>query len=146
MIQSCAEVAVRETQRQCRIFRVSAERNTSVRITDDILLLNGIHHFAIQFLNKMRTGRRWRKPMAQFGEEIGFQEGISSFVKCTIQGTFVGPHNRTRAISHITKSGIVRGKSLTRQTFRDAWQSMVREDLFGNPWHRRLQQRSRKQH
>ena len=69
MIHSCVEVAVRKMKRQCRIRRISAEHNTSVRITDDISLLNWSPHFAMQFLNKMRTGRRWRKPMAQFGEK-----------------------------------------------------------------------------
>ena len=138
-IQSCVEVAVRETKRQCRILRMYAEHNTSVRITDDISLLNWIPHFAMQFLNKMRTGRRWRKPMAQFGEKIWFhqfgEEGISSFVKRIIQGIFVGHHDRTRAIESITKSGIVRGKSRTKQTLSDAWESKIWEDLCDNPWH-----------
>ena len=37
----------------------------SVRITDDIPLLNCISHFAM----KTRTGRVWKKSVAQFGEE-----------------------------------------------------------------------------
>ena len=32
----------------------------------------------------------------------------------------------------------MRGKSRTRQTLSDAWESTIREDLFGNFWHRRL--------
>ena len=56
MIYSCVEVVVRETRRQCRILRISAEHDTSVRITDDISLLNWIPHFAMQLLNKMRAG------------------------------------------------------------------------------------------
>ena len=43
--------------------------------------------------------------MAQFG-----QEELISFVNCIIQGILVGHHDRTRAISYIIKSGIVRGK------------------------------------
>ena len=61
-----------------------------------------------------------------------------SFVKYIIQGNLVGHHDRTRAISHIIESGIVMGKGRTRQTSSDAWGSTIREDLFGNPWHRRL--------
>ena len=118
MIQSCVELSVRETKRQCGILRISAEHNTSVRITDDVLLLNWIFHFAVQFLNKMRTGRRWRKPMVQFGEKISYrkigEEGINSSVKRRIQGIFVGHHDRKRAIPYIAKSGIVRGQSRTR--------------------------------
>ena len=97
MIYSCVEVVVREMKRKCRILRISTEHNTSVRIRDDISLLNWIPHFAMQFLNKMRTGRRWRQSMAQFGEEE-----LVSFVKCIIQGNLVGHHDRTRAISYIT--------------------------------------------
>ena len=32
----------------------------------------------------------------------------------------------------------MRGKSRTRQTLSDAWESTIREDVFGNTWHRRL--------
>ena len=138
-IQSCVEVAVRETKRQYRILKISAEHNTSVRITDEVSLLNGIQHFAVQFFNKMRTGRRWRKPMAQFGEKFWFHkigvEGINSSRKRRIQGIFVGHHDRTRAIPYIAKSGIVRGQCRTRQTSSDAWESTSWEDLFDNPWH-----------
>ena len=138
MIYSCVEVAVRETKRQGRILRMSAERNTSVRITDDTLLLNWIPHFAVQFLNKMRTCRRWRKPTAQFGEKTWFhkigEEGINSLVKRIIQGIFVGHHDRTRAIPYIAKSGIVRGKSRTSQTLSDAWEPTNLEDGSVDPW------------
>ena len=37
---SCVEVVVRKVKRQCRLFKISAERNTSARITDDNSLLN----------------------------------------------------------------------------------------------------------
>ena len=66
------------------------------------------------------------------------KEELMSFVKCIIQGILVGHHDRTRAISHIIKSGIAKGKSRTRQTLSDAWESTIREDLFGNLLHRRL--------
>ena len=41
-------------KRRCRSLRISAEHNTSVRITDEVSLLNRILHFAVQFLNKLR--------------------------------------------------------------------------------------------
>ena len=63
IIHFCVEVTATEMKRQCRILRTSAEHNTSVSITDDISLLNWIPRFTMQFLRKMRTGRRWRKPM-----------------------------------------------------------------------------------
>ena len=54
-------------------------------------------------------------------------------MKHIIQGMFVGHHDRTRTISYITKSGIVRGKSWTRQILSDARELTKREDSFGNP-------------
>ena len=78
---------------------------------------------------KMRTDRRWKKSVVQFGEDE-----LISFMKRTIQGVFVRHHDRTRAISHITKSGIVQGKSWARQTLSDAWESTSWESLFDNPF------------
>ena len=49
--------------------------------------------------------------MAQLGGEE-----LKPFVKCIMQGILVDHHDRTRAISCIIKSGILRGKSRTRQT------------------------------
>ena len=63
-------------EKTCRILRIYAEHNTSVRITDDIPLFNWIPHFARRFLNKMRKGREWKESIAHFGKE-----GLTSFVK-----------------------------------------------------------------
>ena len=85
MANGLAEMAVRKVKRQCRTLRISAEQNTSVHIADESPLLSWLPRFAAQVINKMRigkdgktsemrrTGRRWRKPMAQFGErKFGF--------------------------------------------------------------------------
>ena len=97
-----------------------------MRITDDIPLLDWIPHFAL----KMRISRRWKKSVAQFGEEE-----LISFVKRTVQGVSACHHDRTRTISYITRSGIVRGKSWTRQILSDAWESTNWVNLFDNPLH-----------
>ena len=66
MANGCVEMAVKEVKQQCRTLRISAEQNTSVRISDD-----SPSRFAAQVMNKMRgkdgktsemrrTGRRWR--------------------------------------------------------------------------------------
>ena len=82
MANGRVEMAVREVKRQCRTFRVSAEHNTSVRNADDSPLLSWLPRFPAQVMNKMRKGkdgktielmrtcRRWRKPIAQFGEKV----------------------------------------------------------------------------
>ena len=72
------------------------EHDTGVRIANDSPLLSWLLRFAAQVINKMRIGkdgktselwrigRRWRKPMAQFGEKVWFRsigaDGASSCV------------------------------------------------------------------
>ena len=150
MVNGRLETAVREVKRQCRTLRISVEQNTSVRIADDSPLLSWLPRFAAQVMNNMRigkngktsemrrTGRRWRKPMAQFGEKVWFrkigEDGVSSFASRMTQGIFLGHHDRTGAVLCITKDGVVRGKSWTRQTLSDAWDSTNWEGLCGTPW------------
>ena len=50
------------------------------------------------------------------------------------QGIFVGHHDRTGAVMCITKNGVARGRSWTRQTLSDAWESTNWEGLCGIPW------------
>ena len=115
-------MAVKEVQRQCRTLRISAEQDTSVRITDDSPLLSWLLRCAAQVMNKMRigkdgktsemrrTGRRWRQPMARFGEKVGFckigEDGVGSFASRMTQGIFVGHHDRTGAVLCMTKNGV----------------------------------------
>ena len=130
------EMAVRRVKRQCRTLRISAEHNTSVRIADDSPSLSWLPRFAAQVINKLRidkdgktselrrTGRRWRKPMAQLGEKVWLrkigEDGVSSFASRMTQGIFVGHRDRTRTVLCTTKNGVVRSKSWTRQTLSDA--------------------------
>ena len=76
--------------------------------------------------------------MAQCGEKVWFrkfgEDGIRSLVKRTFQGIFVGHHVRTGAVLFITKNGVVRGKSWTRQTLSAAWESTNWDGLCGTPW------------
>ena len=121
MANGRVEMAVREVKQQCRTLQISAEQNTSVRIADYRPLLSWLPRLAAQVVNKMRigkdektselrrTGRRWRKPMAKFGEEIWFREigedGVSSFASRMAQGIFVGHHDRTGAVLCMIKNG-----------------------------------------
>ena len=50
------------------------------------------------------------------------------------QGIFVGHHDRTGAALCITKNGVVRGKSWTRQTLSDAWDATNWDGFCGTPW------------
>ena len=83
-----------------------------------------------------RTGRRWRKPLAQFGEKVWFRKigegSVSSVARRMTPGIFVGHYDRTGSVLCITKNGVVRGKSWTSQTPSDAWEST--NWLSGIPW------------
>ena len=77
-------------------------------IAHDSPLLSWLPRFAAQVMNKMRivkcgktsdprrTGGRWRKPVAQFGEEVWFRKigegAVSSCVSRMTQRIFVGHH------------------------------------------------------
>ena len=128
MANGRVERAVREVKRQCWTLRMSAERKTSVRISDDSPLLSWLPRFAAQVMNKnedrqrrektfemRRTGRRWRKPMAQFGEKVWFRKIGEDRVSSLTYGIFVGHHDRTGAVLCITNNGVVRGNSWTRR-------------------------------
>ena len=144
------EMAVREVKRQYRTLRISVEQNIGVRVGDGNPLLSWLLRVAAQVMNKMRigkdgktsemrrTGGRWRKSMAQFGEKVWFrkigEDGVSSSASRLTQGTFVGLHDRIRAVLCITKNGVVRGKNWTRQTLSDAWESTNWDGLCGTPW------------
>ena len=74
--------------------------------------------------------------MVQFGENVWFritgEDGASSFARRMTHGPFVGHHDRPGAVGCITKNGVVRGKSWTRLTLSDAWESTNWEGLCGN--------------
>ena len=67
------------------------------------------------------------------GPDLG-GHGVSSFASRMTQGIFVGHHGQTRAVLRITKNEVVRGKSWTRQTLSDAWESTNWEVLCGTSW------------
>ncbi|CAK0815838.1 unnamed protein product, partial [Prorocentrum cordatum] len=144
------EAAVREVKRMCRTIRVAMELKRGERVEDDHPILSWLPRYAAQAISKMRigtdgktaemrrTGRRWRKPLAQFGEKVWFrrigEDGGSSYASRMTQGRFVGHHDRTGATLCMTGKGVVRGKSWTRQALEDAWDRAGWGDLCGTPW------------
>ena len=120
MADGRVEMAVREVKRQCRTLRISTEHNTGVRVADDSPSLSWLPRFAAQVMNKMRfgkdgktselrrTGRRWRKPMAQFGKKVWFrqtgEDGVSSFASRMALGIFVGHHDRSSFLHYQERS------------------------------------------
>ena len=111
-------MAVREVKRQCRTLRISTEHNTGVHIADDSPLFSWLPRFAAEVKNKMRigkdgktselrrTGRRWRKPMAQFGEKVWSrnigEDDVSSLASRMTQRIFgwSSRHNRNSFVHY----------------------------------------------
>ena len=75
--------------------------------------------------------------MAQFGQKVWFrqtgEDGVCSFSSRMTQGIFCH-YDRTGAALCITKSGVVRGQSWTRQTLSDPWDATNWSGLCGTPW------------
>ena len=67
----------------------------------------------------MRTGRRWTKPVAQFGEKVWFrkfgEDGVSSSASRMIEGIFVG--HRDRYWLHEHPGGHASCREPTMRTF-----------------------------
>ena len=57
MANGRVEMAVREVKRQCIALRISAEQNTSVRISDDSPSLSWLPRFDAQVMNKMSSAK-----------------------------------------------------------------------------------------
>ena len=113
------------------------EHKKGERVADNHPILAWLPRFAAQVISKLRigndgrtpefrrTGRRWRKPLPQFGEKVFFRKigetGGSTYASRMVQGRYVGHHDRTGATLCMTSDGVVRGKSWTRQSLEDAW-------------------------
>ena len=104
--------------------------------------LIGFHRCAAQVMNNMRVGKvgkrancdgQWRNL-----EKVWFrkteEDGVSSFARRMTQGIFVGHHGRAGAVLCVSKNGVVRGKSWTRQTLCDAWGATNSDGLCDTPW------------
>ena len=76
-----------------------------------------------------RIGRRWRKPMAEFGETIWLrklgEDGVSSFASRMTQGIFVGHHDRSGSVLCMTEKGVVRDKSWRGELGRLVWHAVT---------------------
>ena len=76
------------------------------------------------------SGAMWRESLVS----LNWRRRCQFFCKSHDSRNLVGHHDRTGAVLCITKNGVVRGKSWTRQTLSDAWESTNWEGLCGTPW------------
>ena len=76
------------------------------------------------------SGAMWRESLVS----LNWRRRCQFLASRMTQGIFVGHHDRTGAVLYNTKNGVVRGKSWTRQTLSDAWESTNWEGLCGTPW------------
>ena len=83
---------------------------------------------------------------AQVAEKVGFgkigEDGGNTVASCMTQGIFVVHHDRTGAVLSLTKGGVMRGESWTRQSLKDACDPSNWDALCGFPWKWCLQKRN----
>ena len=77
---------------------------------------------------------QWRNLERKFGFVKLEKTASALFASRMTQKNFVVHHDRTGAVLCLTKNGVVRGKSWTRQTVSDAWESTNWEGLCDTPW------------
>ena len=77
---------------------------------------------------------KWHNLERKFGLEKKEKTVSVLFASRMTQEIFVGHHDRTGAVLCITKNGVVRGKSSTRQTLRNVCESTNLDGLCGTPW------------
>ena len=109
-----AEVAGRELKRHCRAIKFASEERSGKHLPKGHPLLSWIPRHAANVLSRYRrgddgrtaeqrrTGRRWRKPVARFGEQIYFKPAAlksqSNYEEQMLPGRYIGHHTRTGAV------------------------------------------------
>ena len=145
-----AEVAVRETKRQSRaLFSELEERMGKIEAYHPLLLWLSRH--ATFCLSRFKigddgktpytrlTGRKWKRPMVQFGERVWFRP-LAAYRKGgdletkVLEGLYVGTHGRNADVLCMTETGVYKGTSLKRMPEGQRWSKENFSKLLGAPW------------
>ena len=145
-----AEIAVRETKRQSRaLFSELEERMGKIEAYHPLLLWLSRH--ATFCLSRFKigddgktpytrlTGRKWKRPMVQFGERVWFRP-LAAYRKGgdletkVLEGLYVGTHGRNADVLCMTETGVYKGTSLKRMPEGQRWSKENFSKLLGAPW------------
>ena len=153
-----AEVGVREVKAQSRVIRSQLEARLQKRLTEHEPILSWIPRHAANVIcrfrvlddgrtpDQRRCGRRWRRPVVEFGEgvqfrKVGEQAALKGADARTHRGVYVGHHERTGAALFLTPEGVMRGTRIVRMTDEHRWNLEFMATCVGLPWALRPEQR-----
>ena len=145
-----AEVAVRETKRQSRALVSELEERLG-KIPPKNPLLLWLSRHATFCLSRFKigddgrtpytrlTGRKWKRPMVQFGERVWFRP-LEAYRKGgdletkVMEGLYVGTHGRNADVLCMTETGVYKGTSVKRMPEGQRWNKEGLDKLLGAPW------------
>ena len=135
-----AEVGVREVKAQTRVLKSHLEERLKRLLDWSEPLATCLVRHSANFLSRSRiqtdwktpdqrrTGKRWRRQAAEFGEEAAFlpvaacREGrVAGDAERMMDGIFVGLHERTGASLFLSERGLLRGTRVQRKTADQQW-------------------------
>ena len=145
-----AECAVREVKRQVRTLRYALEECLGPVPEEHPMLrwLPMAASDAISFYRigkdgltaeVRRTGRPWKKLVAEFGEHVYYRPAAAQQQRSGMQaklylGRYLGHHARTGSILIMTANGVVTAAGFRRMPAVDRWKTEGLNSLRGLPW------------
>jgi len=146
-----AELGVREAKGQVRVIMSQVEARYKRKIGHDEPLYAWAPRHAANSMNRFRigsdgrtpeqrrTGRRWRRPIVEFGEQCmlravrvgGRKEDAEPRM---VRGVYVGHHERTGASLFISPEGLKRGTGIHRMLEDERWNDEFLKSCSGLPW------------
>lgn len=148
-----AEVSVREIKRQVRTLRYALEARLGRTLREDHPILEWMPMLAGDAITRYRlgrdgmsaeqrrTGRKWDRATAEFGERVWFRAAEAVAPGSGMQpklspGIFLGHHARTAAVLVMTPGGVQRATGFKRMPVADRWADPDGswDRLRGLPW------------
>ena len=150
-----AEVAVRETKRQCRCMKSALEEQLGKEVGEKHPILSWLARHANFLMSRYRMGpdgrtaherargKRWKRPVVVFGERIWFRplksymKGQSDLESKLLAGRYIGTHGRNGDVLVMTAEGVLKGGSIKRMPVKERWDPSDIDGLRGTPWNLR---------
>ena len=147
-----AEVAVRESKRQCRAMKSALQEHLGVEIGEKHPILSWLARHGNFLISRYRVGqdgktgyeklkgKKWRRPVVTFGERVWFRPlksymaGKSDLEDKLYTGRYVGTHGRNGDVLIMTKDGVLKGGSIKRMSPAERWDASDFESMIGTPW------------
>ena len=147
-----AEVAVRESKRQCRCMKSSLEEQLGKEVGEKHPILSWLARHANFLMSRYRMGpdgrtaherargKKWKRPVVTFGERIWFRplksylKGQSDLESRLLVGRYIGTHGRNGDVLVMTAEGVLKGGSIKRMPVKECWDPSDLDVLRGTPW------------